>query len=1076
MNSKTYKQLTVYKASAGSGKTFTLALEYIKLLISNPSSYRNILAVTFTNKATDEMKSRILYFLYGLASDLNDGDVVTFRNILKSELGFDDETISKNARRAMYLLIHNYTYFNIETIDSFFQRVLRNMAKELGLTAGMRLELNDKQVEEMAVDQLIDSMDKDKDLLSWITKFIFDNIDNDKRWNVIGDIKKFGKNIFNNETYYRNRERLNIFMSEDNGKTRDKFVERLINLQRESSKMLPPIKDVYDNAISEHGIDEKIFSRGTIPNFFNKFLLLTPDKMLEEINKSKTIASYIEEANIDGYAGILKAKKVPNADFIENVLAPLIREAVDITYRADRIYNNAHLTYKNFYKLALLDRIEKKVKEINIEQNSFLLSDTQNLLSEFVNEGDSPFIYEKTGSFLEHIMIDEFQDTGTTQWRNFKILLDDCMANSDNESNTINNMLVGDVKQSIYRWRQGDWSILNDMQSEDSVNVTSLDTNFRSQERIIDFNNRFFTYAANYEKNGEDNVRNENNAINSNLIPTEKIATAYADVCQKVNKKSGNGYVRISLLPKDDYDNSMLEQISDSIHELLDKGASQNDIAILVRTNKYIPVIAEHFANDKEVKIVSDEAFRLDSSLSVNIMIAVLRMLSNPDDNITRAYLASTYTYDILGKDIQIDDYLSDDYLPTNFTERLAHFASMPVLDMMEEIYKMFNLSCIEKQDAFVCAFYDCMNDFVTNNTSDIETFLEEWDANLHNKTIQSSSSDGIRIMSIHKSKGLEFDNVIVPYCDWSLNMRINNLLWCEPKEGELAQLPVVPINCEKAAARSSYADYYFDESLQNTVDNLNLLYVAFTRAGRNLMVIGKSDAASSRSNVLQDFIAESGAMNTVNDRIVYEEGTLSDIEQKETKDKKSDNKFKQTYESISINIIPGNNKAQFRQSNASRDFMADGENDVRTGCIDRGKLLHRLMASIATADEADRRIKEFKNEGLIDNEQEVRDMITSMLHHPMIKTWFDGSWKLFNECDILMPEKVNGLPDMRRPDRVMMKDNEIIVADYKTGKEYDSYHEQVKGYMDVIQMMYPNKHLSGYLLYLDKAKVVSVD
>ena len=1076
MNSKKYKQLTVYKASAGSGKTFTLALEYIKLLIVNPGSYRNILAVTFTNKATEEMKSRILYFLYGLAANLDDGDVVTFRNLIKKELAYDDDKISTNARRAMYLLIHNYTYFNIETIDSFFQRVLRNMSKELGLTAGMRLELNDNQVEEMAVDKLVDSLDKDKNLLSWITKFIFDNIDNDKRWNVIGDIKRFGLNIFSNETYYRNRERLNAFMSEDDGKTRDNFVTRLIALQREALDMLPKMKEEFDETISSHGIDEKIFSRNIIPNYFNKFANLSVSKLLDDIKASKTVASYIEGNSIDDYDGIIKAKKAANAAFVEEILAPLIRKSVEVAYTADRKYNDAHLTFKNFYKLALLDRIEKKVKEINAEQNSFLLSDTQNLLGEFVSEGDSPFIYEKTGSFLEHIMIDEFQDTGTTQWRNFRILLDDCMANSDDESITINNMLVGDVKQSIYRWRQGDWSILNDMQSTPQTNVTSLDTNFRSQKQIIDFNNRFFTFAAAFEKEREDSTREANNAASEHLIPTDKIAAAYADVCQNVNKKGDCGYVRISLLPKGaGYEDFTLEQIENNINELLEHGAHQNDIAILVRENKAIPVIASYFANHETIKIVSNEAFRLDSSQSVNIIIAVLRLLSNPDNNIARAFLAKSYTEDILKSDVQIDDYLSDRYLPENFGTRIRQIASMPVTDMLEEIYSMFNLYEIEKQDAFVCALYDSINEFVTNNTTDIESFLEEWDTNLHKKTIQSSMSDGVRIMSIHKSKGLEFDNVIIPYCDWSLSLRPNSLLWCEPGSGELSELPIVPINCEKAASRSVYADYYFDESLQNTVDNLNLLYVAFTRAGRNLFIIGKKDSATTRSFVIQQFMEnDERTVTDEEDVMTYEEGTFDDIVKKQKEEKKSLNKFKQHYESVPIKIIPGSSKAEFKQSNASRDFMADGDTDTRTGCLDRGKVLHRLMASISTAADVDKVIAAFRNDGVIEDEEDIRVKLHSMLSHPVISSWFDGTWKLFNECEILMPSPTGEL-ETCRPDRVMMKDGEIIVADYKTGNEYSSYHDQVKRYMDIMQTMYPQSSISGYLLYLDKAKVVEV-
>lgn len=1074
MDSKKYKQLTVYKASAGSGKTFTLALEYIKLLIVNPASYRNILAVTFTNKATDEMKNRILYFLYGLAANLKDGDVVTFRELLKKELNYDDGRITSNAAKAMYLLIHNYTYFNIETIDSFFQRILRNMSKELGLTAGLRLELNDRQVEEMAVDKLVDTLDKDGNLLSWITKFIFDNIDNDKRWNVIGDIKSFGKNIFSNEVYYQKREDLNKFMSEDNGKKRDNFVDKLIKTQKEANNMLLPLAKEFDDIVTANNVDMKLFSRSTIPNYFKKFCALTPDKILDEIKKTKTIDSFINGSSVNDYQGLIKGMKASYQDFIENILAPLIRKSVEVAFEADRLYNNAHLTFKNFYKLALLDRIEKQVKYINSEQNSFLLSDTQNLLGEFINDGDAPFIYEKTGSFLEHIMIDEFQDTGTTQWRNFYILLKDCMANSAENNSTINNMLVGDVKQSIYRWRQGDWSILNNMKNENDRNVTSLDTNFRSQERIIDFNNRFFTFASDFEKNHEDGFRTDNNAPAEGLISTEEITSAYSDVCQKSNKKGNEGYVRISLLPDEEYDDNTLTLIEDSINELLEHGASQKDIAILVRTNKYIPVIAEHFAHNENINIVSDEAFRLDSSLSVNIIIAVLRLLCNPDNNIAKAFLVKSYNEDILKNETQIDDYLSDINLPTNFTERLKQVSTLPVTDMLEEIYSMFDLYKLEKQDAFICALYDKINEFVTNNTSDIESFLEEWDAKIHSTTIQGSATDGVRIMSIHKSKGLEFQNVIIPYCDWSMKMRYDTLMWCEPQEGELSELPVVPINCVGTAARSAYSKYYFNESLQNTVDNLNILYVAFTRAGRNLFVIGKQKGETLRSNVLKSFVETSGKAEEQDGMLVYQEGELTDIIKKEDKEKLSENKFKQHYTSIPVKIQPGSNKAEFKQSNASRDFMADEEEKARTGCLDRGKVLHRLMASISTADDAEKAIATFKSEGLIEDEEEIRTGLHAMLNHQLISSWFDGTWRLFNECEILMRNDT-GAMETCRPDRVMMKDNSIIVADYKTGNEYASYHDQVSRYMQVMKTMYPEKNISGYLLYLDKAKVVEV-
>ncbi|MDO4160858.1 MAG: UvrD-helicase domain-containing protein [Prevotellaceae bacterium] len=843
------KPLTIYKASAGSGKTFTLATEYIKLLIKNPNNYRNTLAVTFTNKATEEMKMRILSQLYGIWKKLPDSE--SYTKEITDKLGISRETASRQAGIALSYLIHNYNYFRVETIDAFFQSVLRNLARELDLTANLRIELNDTQIEEQAVDQLIESLNSTSIILKWLISYIESNISDNKSWNVIGQIKTFGATIF--KDYYKNSSKAlnNATSNKDFYKN---YTQKLRVLRDDAKKKMEQYAERFEKETLAAGLETTSYSgkKSGIGSYFNK---LKGNDFSDAKCVNSTLKKCLESA--DNWTSKSSPDKERILSLVNGSLLQLLRDAENDRNRQWQTYVSADVTLRHLNKLRLLNSIEDKVHELNNEANRFLLSDTQHLLHSLIKDTDSPFIFEKIGSQLEHVMIDEFQDTSSIQWQNFKTLLKECMSHGSDDEETTRNLIVGDVKQSIYRWRSGDWRLLNNIEQQfdnpdANLEIRSLQTNYRSERNIIEFNNAFFSVAAKKEFEEEKQMNEEG---------AKQLALAYSDVCQSIpEKKESNGYVKITMLDDDDYDKNVMNSIIDTVDELISRNIPLKKIAILIRYNRHMPLIASYFMKMRpEITIVSNEAFLLDASIAVTTIIQALRLLSNPDDALSKACLAITYQRTILGKDITDNDILLkkddaksiDEYLPDGFIGNIQELIKKPLFNIIEEIFIAFKLNMLSNQGAYISAFYDSVSKYITDNSGNLDNFIKEWDDTIHKKSIQSDEIDGIRLISIHKSKGLEFDNVIIPYCDWSLENTRNNTLWCNPNKAPFNELPIVPIDYSSKLMDTIYAEAYRDEHLQNCVDNLNLLYVAFTRASKNLFVIGKKKGEKIRSYVI---------------------------------------------------------------------------------------------------------------------------------------------------------------------------------------------------------------------------------
>ena len=731
----------------------------------------------------------------------------------------------------------------------------------------------------------------------------------------------------------------------------------------------------------------------------------------------------------------------------------------------------------------MLANIDEEVRRLNYENNRFLLSDTNVLLHNLVHDGDSSFVFEKIGTTIRNVMIDEFQDTSRMQWDNFRLLLLEGLSQGENS------LIVGDVKQSIYRWRNGDWGILNGLKDHIEsfpINVKTLTTNRRSAGNIIEFNNKVFTAACHTLNDIYKSEQGEE---------CKDLKEAYVDVCQEKDKDPDGGYVKVTFLTEKEemaYVEDTLQQLANETQLLVTAGIQLKDIAILVRKNKTIPLVADYFDKNTPYKIVSDEAFQLNASLAICMIMDGLRYLSNPENRIAKAQLAAAYQNEILKNNIDLNTLLLndiDEYLPVSFIEQQKKLRLMPLYELMEKLFGLFEMSRIKQQDAYLCAFFDAVVEYLQNNSSEMSAFIAFWEETLSQKTIPSGEVEGIRIISIHKSKGLEYHTVLLPFCDWNMEKErsLTHLIWCTPKVAPFNDLDIVPVNYSTAMQQSIYREEYLNERLQLWVDNLNLLYVAFTRAKKNLIIWGKDGLKGTVSELLQQAMGqisipqhehdsshlEKSEDNTDTDNIAYEMGTLYLSEEKRT-DGIIKNKLLMNPEKIPLHLESLESNIEFKQSNRSAEFIR-GEEETGERYIRQGQLLHNLFSVIRTQDDIPSAIERLRFEGIIESaeqERQIKKLTEWALNHPLVKEWYSGNWELYNECAIIYKEK--GELQTRRPDRVMMKDGKVVVVDFKFGKKRTDYNKQVRDYMNLLSDMgYEN--IRGYLWYVFDNEFVEV-
>ena len=1060
--------LHIYKASAGSGKTFTLAVNFISLLIKQPDNYRHILAVTFTNKATAEMKQRILSQLYGIAHGLNESK--NYFDKVKENTGMEESRIRQRAAQALTMLIHDYNHFRVETIDSFFQSVLRGLARELNLGTGMTIELDTKRVISEGVDILLRELSTNDPTLQWIVNYIGGEIDEGKHWNITDSLKEFSRNI-HNETYQQHADELRTQLQNEN--IIAELRKRLQEERKKAKKFIDDQVDSFFQTIGQHKLGPEDFSYGT-GGVCSYYINLRNGNYNTEFSSRTLAASQKPEA-------WATAKSPRRKEIIALASAELmshLNATEQIRAREVPTINTCDLVLRHLYQLQLINVIHDRILQLNREENRFLLADTCRMLSQ-MQTGDTSFVFEKLGYYIRHVMIDEFQDTSRMQWNNFLHILRDGLSQGKES------LIVGDVKQAIYRWRGSDWRILNgeinNVLSQYTPKKThDLRTNRRSMREIVEFNNHLFLQC--------------NTKLESQLGPNHSgpLTHAYSDVEQE-HKKENEGYVKIIDVEHDKdetSDNAMCAEVLRTIESLLESGVNENDIALLLRYNTQIQQIVDYIAqHNPDIHIFSSDAYRLDASIAVNMIIDALRWIIQPQREIALVQVAINYHHHVMGNEKPFAEILAlkdTGYgLPTTLVKERHRLLQTPLYELTEELYRILQLQCIVNEDNYLLTFFDRLLQFCTTTAGGIKDFIQHWDDDLKSSSIPSGSNNGIEAMTIHKSKGLEYHTVILPYCEWELN-RHSNTLWTEANDS-VPELATTPIPYSEAMKQSAFTAEYHEEYLQQIVDNYNLLYVACTRPKSNLFILKSASKCTIKGDKAMNNVAQLITLALKDHpNKALEFGTLvpSKMEEEESNTKTEVNPLEIDSQAINVAMCSENMAIHFRQSNLAKRYIADTQQQTTStsdeatrtetapSYLDRGLLLHELFAMIRTADDVPTAIDSMERDGIFDHaeREEIERITYRALRHPQAADWFSGRYKLFNECTILYRSK-EGIVKRARPDRVMSDEGRFIVVDFKFARENEDHHRQVRNYMERLHEM-GHTNVEGYLWYVYENRI----
>ena len=852
--------LTIYSASAGTGKTHTLTGEYILLLFKGNEQHRHVLGVTFTNKATAEMKSRILEELFRLADNRSSH----YLDMLSEDGKRSETEIRVQAKKILLSILHDYSAFNISTIDHFFQHTLRAFTRELGLQGNYQIELDEELMLEKAVESMFSELEKNenKALMDWLLQFTENKIEESGRWDIRKDIIQLGKQLFK-ETYktyspqIQEEVKQKQFLSD--------YRNRLYQIIQSTRTVAKELGEKGVLLMQQYGMQPADFKGGSRSVFFY-FERLAAGEIIELRDTFRALLD-----NVDGYlAKTATAEKHQAAERIyTNGMNELIRSVVSFFDNLTDYYTALEIT-RNFYTLGILTDLSQHIAQWREENNKMLIADTTELLHKVIDGSEIPFIYEKTGARIAHYMIDEFQDTSGMQWSNFRPLLKDSLDSGRK------NLIVGDVKQSIYRFRNSDWTLLDRQVKVDFQNRTiekNLDVNWRSCRHIVQFNNMLFnavplllqqSYNADV---GQSSLSEEEKERHQALI-----VSAYKNAEQLVADSlfDKDGHVGIRFLADEEeksWKQQSMEQLPHIIEQLQEQGYNLRDIAILTRTGAESLLAAETLLAYKEVHpessykydIISEDSLTVNSSLSIRWMIEMIRYLSRPNTKSNQERAQVTYAVlkqkkqtsdraknavspvrtafqnSVSGEVFSINSY--DRPFSTEVISQLRRLSGRSLYELTEGLFRLFEADFPENELVFIQAFLDIVAEYAANETADTERFLTWWDeTGCRKKIITPDSQNAIRIMTIHKSKGLGFKAVIMPFADWKVDQK-DAILWCHPTRKPFDKMSLVPVKYGKTLKNTIFAPDYFKEKLHAYMDNLNALYVAFTRAKEELIV-----------------------------------------------------------------------------------------------------------------------------------------------------------------------------------------------------------------------------------------------
>ncbi len=1005
--------LDIYSASAGSGKTYTLTREYLRWLLSSPSpaAFRSVLAVTFTNKAAEEMKGRILSTL----NDLSRGENKGLSEYLCDVIEISPKLLQERAIGLRTAILHDYSHFSVSTIDKFFQKIIRSFMHEAGLLPGFTVELDTDRLLDESIEKLLLDSGEDPLLKQWLGLLVEKRMEEGRHWDIRKDLKTIGREVFK-ESFHRMgnelREKLNdkTFLSG--------YIREIKEITSDFEKEMEQIGASALDILKKNGLsinDFKYKGSGFI-NHFNKITqgdYLPKDRTLEALD------------NIDKWYGS-DASKRGQIDTVFPALNQLLSQAVNLYGDTYVEYNTARQIGKNIYSMGLMADIANNVAKISNDDNLLSINDSLYLLFKLIDNSDTPFIYEKTGAHLHSFMLDEFQDTSAMQWGSLRPLLLNSMAEGGKA------LVVGDVKQSIYRWRNGDWRILahqldEDFQSFDVAHIP-LNTNWRSKKAVVETNNKIFEGLP--------------LILQQQLGEAGKnagLSDSYKDAIQQVatGNKDIDGYVRIENIKNNkeiSAKEEILQKLPELMNSLLSRGYNAADIAILVRSNREGQEIANVLLQHR-LNITSQDSLFIARSKSVQLITALLHQSVYPND--------------------RVNQYLID-RLTENKNISIAHLS---LTEAIEYIIQCYNLASIAEEVPFIQALHDIILQYAGKETNDIYSFVDWWKANGDKQTLNiNDDRDAIRILTIHKSKGLQFRVTVIPFCSWPVEPKTGSLLWVGTEQAPFNQIPHLPLNFSKSLADTHFSNDYRIERSQSYIDNLNVLYVALTRAEEELYVFCPETSNNSYTignaliELLQADVSEFGLQAL-------------------------------TVEKRKNNISPSfllNDYPSFPYLNHLRLKYRDDIDgtDSSKSLRDYGILMHRAFSLIQTPNDVENAVDTLIQEGFIPNDKETGTQILHELREalaqPGVTNWFDGKRKALPEMEILMPTEGGELQRLR-PDRVIIDNNRVEIIDYKFGdKEETEHQKQVAHYASCLHRM-GYETVDAYLWYVNKKKITRV-
>lgn len=1050
----------VYKSSAGSGKTFRLVKEYLKIALgsNDKTAYRNILAITFTNKAANEMKSRILEALNEISNgvELNSKSYYLLEAlklpVTEGGIGLDENTLKNRSNAVFKDILHNYSYFSILTIDKFTYRIVRAFAFDLDLSIDFNVEMDADTLINRCIDQLVERIGVDDNITQLINDFAKHQSDQDKSYKIKDSIKNVSSTILQEQSVDKlallEEFDINDFYGFIN--YYKNYCDNFINeLQKIGTEAIELIKDNH--------IEFSSFASGE--NGISKYFSYLQDRRTDKFIPTKTVKSNIE--NDKWHSTKCSSDQKTAIDAIKDKLITYFQNSQQLIqnhYSNFLLYNNI---IQNIYPIALINEIQKEFQWYKKEENIVHISDFNKKIAQIIDEQPAPYIYERLGERYKHFLIDEFQDTSVLQWKNLLPLVH----NSLSENNY--NLIVGDAKQSIYRWRGGEVdqfiklpelypapSTTIEKERENALKQNFLvddkkQNNYRSKAEIVQFNNQFFKEASEAFLQGD-------------------YQSVYADLEQDFNVENKGGGVKIKCFEADKKENDFikeiqLDEIYNQIKQLLEEGYQLSDIAILIRKNEFGELIANYLI-EREINVISSESILLGNAEKVKLLVNTLKWIHQPNQlnailNLLNSLKLLNFSFDYN----QVAHQLKSEENPSNIIINLFKNLSIDYTDkhnafslyeLCEYLIRMYDL---KQNDPFVLFFLENVFDFASKNSNYIADFIEWWDEKGKQKSIVTPEGiDAVQILTIHKSKGLEFPVVFFPFA-YELKQKTNSDWYHLNNE----MLPAAYLKTKKDLTQTILANEYNNEVQKQNMDIMNVLYVAFTRPIDRLYVYTKTP--SDNPLKYDVYFTQDIICHTINKIKPFENNEVSfgTFEPKKLANKESNPYY------FTNDFISNEWKNKISISYKIDEF----EEELTLSPRVYGKLIHKLLSEIEKPEDLTSLLDKYELKGYINQSDKalIEKTINELFQLPKIKEVLTKKGTVKKEAGILLPDG-----NVFRPDKIVITDNETLVIDYKTGEKESKHHKQLKNYMQLlIDMGYQN--LKGYLVYIKLKELVEV-